>query len=161
MIKSGLLLTSTYCENIAWLVMHSSYTIKRSIESSQHMTDKYTVSYSTISYFLYSVSGHVFVLTTCSPCTVNVHPPTTFSEHLCSPFMPALLMLENSPQSENVTCCPHAASSCVKLHSKPTCRMTYNRYITYICYLMSDIQPYCLLNHQIIDIPLCSDFSSI
>ena len=61
----------------------------------------------------------MFVFTTCSSCTVNVHAQAA-SPKVSLPTIFALLMLENSLLNENVTCCPHPVCGCIKLLSKET-----------------------------------------
>ena len=71
------------------------------------MTDKYTVSYSTISCLLRYVSSPR------SPRTVNVYALGTSLKHLSS--LPTLLMLESSLKSKNVTYRLHAACGYVHI----------------------------------------------
>ena len=83
------------------------------------MTDKYTISYPTTSYFLHPVSSHV--------CLYNLQP--LYSKHSNSSYFSqtsllttvfALLVLKTSLLNKNVTCCLHPAGSCIKLQSKET-----------------------------------------
>ena len=83
-IKSGLLLTSVDSEHTAWLVMHSSYTISKSLSKSH--------SYSTISYLLHSVSNHV--------CLHNLQP--SYSKRSCSSYFSQEPLLTTAQQCSKV-----------------------------------------------------------
>ena len=107
-IKSGLLLNSINSKHTAWHVMHSSYTNRRGIEKSLRTINTLSAIQLGQSenpyHFLHSVISQVST------------PPKCLS----SLSLPTLLVLESHLQSENVTYCPHAACSCVKLQSKQT-----------------------------------------
>ena len=60
----------------------------------------------------------MFVLTTCNPRTLNVYAPANSPKLSLLTSLPTLLVLESSLQSENVTYCPQAVCSCVKLQSQ-------------------------------------------
>ena len=109
--------------------MHSSYTKRRGVEKSLRMINTPSTTQlgqsKNLCHLLRSVSSH---FTTSSPRAVNVHIQPTPPKRLFSPSHTALLVLQSSLQSENVTYCPQAEHGCVKLQSK----QEYVRQIIYI-----------------------------